>query len=110
MYIPFIPIEYAGSLCTVFVAEDHSRSSLYWLSCLNLYRELILINRTAVEVVDRHTIESLCPKGEQCNIVPDNVDDIVADMAQEEKEEGQTIRPSLSLSRSLLKEIESSSP
>ncbi len=26
--------------------------------------------------------------GEQCNIVPDNVDDIVADIAQEEKEEG----------------------
>lgn len=31
---------------------------------------------------------SLCPQGEQCNIVPDNVDDIVADIAQEEKEEG----------------------
>lgn len=30
----------------------------------------------------------LCPQGEQCNIVPDNVDDIVADIAQEEKEEG----------------------
>lgn len=28
------------------------------------------------------------PQGEQCNIVPDNVDDIVADIAQEEKEEG----------------------
>lgn len=27
-------------------------------------------------------------QGEQCNIVPDNVDDIVADIAQEEKEEG----------------------
>lgn len=31
---------------------------------------------------------SVCPQGEQCNIVPDNVDDIVADIAQEEKEEG----------------------
>lgn len=30
----------------------------------------------------------MCPQGEQCNIVPDNVDDIVADIAQEEKEEG----------------------
>lgn len=30
----------------------------------------------------------LCSQGEQCNIVPDNVDDIVADIAQEEKEEG----------------------
>lgn len=30
----------------------------------------------------------ICPQGEQCNIVPDNVDDIVADIAQEEKEEG----------------------
>lgn len=29
-----------------------------------------------------------CLQGEQCNIVPDNVDDIVADIAQEEKEEG----------------------
>ncbi|KAG9329110.1 hypothetical protein JZ751_027106 [Albula glossodonta] len=32
----------------------------------------------------------LCPQGEQCNIVPDNVDDIVADIAQEEKEEDDT--------------------
>lgn len=27
-------------------------------------------------------------QGEQCNIVPDNIDDIVADLAPEEKEEG----------------------
>lgn len=33
---------------------------------------------------------SVCPQGEQCNIVPDNVDDIVADIAQEEKEEGKS--------------------
>uniref|UniRef100_A0AAQ5Y6L8 Spondin-1 n=1 Tax=Amphiprion ocellaris TaxID=80972 RepID=A0AAQ5Y6L8_AMPOC len=33
---------------------------------------------------------SVCPQGEQCNIVPDNVDDIVADIAQEEKEEDDT--------------------
>lgn len=32
------------------------------------------------------TITSL--QGEQCNIVPDNIDDIVADLAPEEKEEG----------------------
>ena len=32
-----------------------------------------------------------CAQGEQCNIVPDNVDDIVADIAQEEKEEGQIV-------------------
>lgn len=32
---------------------------------------------------------TVCQQGEQCNIVPDNVDDIVADIAQEEKEEGQ---------------------
>lgn len=31
---------------------------------------------------------SVCLQGEQCNVVPDNVDDIVADIAQEEKEEG----------------------
>lgn len=30
-----------------------------------------------------------CPQGEQCNIVPDTVDDIVADIGQEEKEEGE---------------------
>jgi hypothetical protein len=27
-------------------------------------------------------------QGEQCNFVPDNVDDIVADLAPEEKDEG----------------------
>lgn len=37
---------------------------------------------------ERNERESMCPQGEQCNIVPDNVDDIVADIAQEEKEEG----------------------
>lgn len=36
---------------------------------------------------------SVCPQGEQCNIVPDNVDDIVADIAQEEKEEGLQLTP-----------------
>lgn len=30
-------------------------------------------------------------QGEQCNIVPDNVDDIVADLVTEEKEEGKKI-------------------
>lgn len=39
-------------------------------------------------VLLRHPCLSVCPQGEQCNIVPDNVDDIVADIAQEEKEEG----------------------
>ena len=32
------------------------------------------------------------PQGEQCNIVPDNVDDIVADIAHEDKEEGERVR------------------
>lgn len=31
---------------------------------------------------------SLCVQGEQCNVVPDTIDDIVADIGQEEKEEG----------------------
>lgn len=31
---------------------------------------------------------SFCPQGEQCNVVPDTIDDIVADIGQEEKEEG----------------------
>lgn len=43
---------------------------------------------------------SLCPQGEQCNIVPDNVDDIVADIAQEEKDEGLDPAP-ISLSFSI---------
>lgn len=29
-----------------------------------------------------------CPQGEQCNTVPDTVDDIVADIGQEERGEG----------------------
>lgn len=36
----------------------------------------------------QHYCVPVCQQGEQCNIVPDNVDDIVADIAQEEKEEG----------------------
>lgn len=32
--------------------------------------------------------ENFLLQGEQCNIVPDNVDDIVADLAPEEKDEG----------------------
>lgn len=31
---------------------------------------------------------SLCVQGEQCNVVPDTIDDIVADIGQEEKNEG----------------------
>lgn len=40
-----------------------------------------------------HYCVSVCLQGEQCNIVPDNVDDIVADIAQEEKDEGLDIAP-----------------
>ncbi|XP_036399534.1 spondin-1-like isoform X2 [Megalops cyprinoides] len=40
--------------------------------------------------VARVVVERIARKGEQCNIVPDNVDDIVADIAQEEKEEDDT--------------------
>lgn len=46
-------------------------------------------------MLSQHHGVSVCPQGEQCNIVPDNVDDIVADIAQEEKEEG--MDPFLSL-------------
>lgn len=49
----------------------------------------------------QHYFVSVCPQGEQCNIVPDYVDDIVADIAQEEKEEGLDPAP-ISLSVSLL--------
>lgn len=40
--------------------------------------------------VARVIIERIARKGEQCNIVPDNVDDIVADLVTEEKEEDDT--------------------
>ncbi|XP_068115760.1 spondin-1 [Hyperolius riggenbachi] len=40
--------------------------------------------------VARVAIERIARKGEQCNIVPDNVDDIVADLVTEEKEEDDT--------------------
>ncbi|TKS70052.1 Spondin-1 F-spondin [Collichthys lucidus] len=44
----------------------------------------------AITPVARVVVERIARKGEQCNIVPDNVDDIVADIAQEEKEEDDT--------------------
>uniref|UniRef100_A0A8C5G2U3 Spondin-1 n=1 Tax=Gouania willdenowi TaxID=441366 RepID=A0A8C5G2U3_GOUWI len=44
----------------------------------------------AITLVARVIIERIARKGEQCNIVPDNVDDIVADIAQEEKDEDDT--------------------
>lgn len=42
----------------------------------------------SITQVARVVIERIARKGEQCNIVPDNVDDIVADLAPEEKDEG----------------------
>uniref|UniRef100_A0A8K9XMK2 Spondin-1 n=1 Tax=Oncorhynchus mykiss TaxID=8022 RepID=A0A8K9XMK2_ONCMY len=44
----------------------------------------------AITPVARVVVERIARKGEQCNVVPDNVDDIVADIAQEEKEEDDT--------------------
>uniref|UniRef100_A0A672QGV4 Spondin-1 n=1 Tax=Sinocyclocheilus grahami TaxID=75366 RepID=A0A672QGV4_SINGR len=38
----------------------------------------------------RVVVERIARKGEQCNTVPDTIDDIVADIAQEEKEEDNT--------------------
>lgn len=38
-----------------------------------------------------HSLCSLCMQGEQCNVVPDTIDDIVADIGQEEKDEGTVI-------------------
>ncbi|XP_073518699.1 spondin-1 isoform X2 [Phyllobates terribilis] len=40
--------------------------------------------------VARVAIERIARKGEQCNIVPDNIDDIIADLVTEEKEEDDT--------------------
>ncbi|XP_038263441.1 spondin-1 [Dermochelys coriacea] len=44
----------------------------------------------SIAVVARVVIERIARKGEQCNIIPDNVDDIVADLVPEEKEEDDT--------------------
>ncbi|KAL2310000.1 hypothetical protein Nmel_006237 [Mimus melanotis] len=44
----------------------------------------------SIKLVARVVIERIARKGEQCNIVPDNIDDIVADLAPEEKEEDDT--------------------
>ncbi|XP_039767399.1 spondin-1 isoform X3 [Ornithorhynchus anatinus] len=41
----------------------------------------------SITLVARVVIERIARKGEQCNIVPDNVDDIVSDLAPEEKDE-----------------------
>ncbi|MGH0147491.1 UNVERIFIED_CONTAM: hypothetical protein FKN15_011026 [Acipenser sinensis] len=43
-----------------------------------------------ITAVARVVIERIARKGEQCNIVPDTVDDIVADLAQEDKDEDDT--------------------
>ncbi|XP_039767398.1 spondin-1 isoform X2 [Ornithorhynchus anatinus] len=44
----------------------------------------------SITLVARVVIERIARKGEQCNIVPDNVDDIVSDLAPEEKDEDDT--------------------
>uniref|UniRef100_A0A8C2ZGT8 Spondin-1 n=1 Tax=Cyclopterus lumpus TaxID=8103 RepID=A0A8C2ZGT8_CYCLU len=44
----------------------------------------------AITPVARLVVERIARKGEQCNVVPDNIDDIVADIGQEEKEEDDT--------------------
>ncbi|KAG7245290.1 hypothetical protein INR49_020627 [Caranx melampygus] len=42
----------------------------------------------AITPVAKLVVERIARKGEQCNVVPDTIDDIVADIGQEEKEEG----------------------
>uniref|UniRef100_A0A3Q3IQ33 Spondin-1 n=1 Tax=Monopterus albus TaxID=43700 RepID=A0A3Q3IQ33_MONAL len=44
----------------------------------------------AITPVARVLVERIARKGEQCNVVPDTIDDIVADIGQEEKEEDDT--------------------
>lgn len=44
----------------------------------------------AITPVARLVVERIARKGEQCNVVPDTIDDIVADIGQEEKEEDDT--------------------
>lgn len=57
-------------------------------------------NKLATLRMDCRTrCDGVFPQGEQCNIVPDNVDDIVADIAQEEKEEGLALLAFLSYAK-----------
>uniref|UniRef100_A0AAX7SGE4 Spondin-1 n=1 Tax=Astatotilapia calliptera TaxID=8154 RepID=A0AAX7SGE4_ASTCA len=44
----------------------------------------------AITPVARVVVERIARKGEQCNVVPDTIDDIVADIGQEEKETDDT--------------------
>ncbi|XP_032379213.1 spondin-1 [Etheostoma spectabile] len=44
----------------------------------------------AITPVAKLVVERIARKGEQCNMVPDTIDDIVADIGQEEKEEDDT--------------------
>ncbi|XP_068595155.1 spondin-1-like [Brachionichthys hirsutus] len=44
----------------------------------------------AITPLARVVVERIARKGEQCNVVPDTIDDIVADIGQEEKEEDDT--------------------
>ncbi|XP_040893631.1 spondin-1b isoform X4 [Toxotes jaculatrix] len=44
----------------------------------------------AITPVAKVVVERIARKGEQCNVVPDTIDDIVADIGQEEKEEDDT--------------------
>uniref|UniRef100_A0A3Q3X2V2 Spondin-1 n=1 Tax=Mola mola TaxID=94237 RepID=A0A3Q3X2V2_MOLML len=44
----------------------------------------------AITSIARVVVERIARKGEQCNVIPDTIDDIVADIGQEEKEEDDT--------------------
>lgn len=70
--------------------------------CYSVQKNIRRIETKIGGVFQPHQCVTVCPQGEQCNIVPDNVDDIVADIAQEEKEEGlDPVSFSFSLSLSL---------
>lgn len=51
---------------------------------------VIVIRWQMVDLIRRCDVDPCSSnlQGEQCNTVPDTIDDIVADIAQEEKEEG----------------------
>uniref|UniRef100_A0AAQ4NZ88 Spondin-1 n=1 Tax=Gasterosteus aculeatus aculeatus TaxID=481459 RepID=A0AAQ4NZ88_GASAC len=44
----------------------------------------------AITPIAKLVVERIARKGEQCNVVPDTIDDIVADIGQEDKEEDDT--------------------
>lgn len=77
----------------MYAQEFKEKKVLQTQQCLTMYR----FNPSCMSFLSS---PSFFLQGEQCNIVPDNIDDIVADLAPEEKEEG-TFEISLCIANNL---------